>query len=378
MKRKISVKNTVRGESLCILANTASMYWFKSIFVLQKLFKESVRVTEIITPNWTICYRLPAIIALADGNVKFCSNAFTDIRTMHPLDHEAPSAQPVEGWMQHQHMRLMPRLRQIARQRQPASARRRIIKTRGAEKDNTHAILFGRCNNQRHAKPTQGRSIKKPGNGTEQRLQFSWTQHIERRQHPINPNRTPAGLFEHPSDAARRIGAGAGIPTMERLRKPRCEWYEITVRYAAQAMGLKRKPFIRRCEQQCSAITQDTPHLTQCNPLVRDVLKRFNAKHDIKNSIAERQPLTIRLRRSNRWRDTRLTEEFIQPASVDINTPHQRCDASDLQRVGAVTATHVERPCAPPGMHRLEGSKAFFNPRIPIPDSVDRDRQRSS
>jgi hypothetical protein len=29
-------------------------------------------------------------------------------------------------------------------------------------------------------------------------------------------------------------------------------------------------------------------------------------------------------------------------------------------------------------MHRLEGSKAFFNPRIPIPDSVDRDRQRSS
>ena len=106
----------------------------------QKLFKESVRVTEIITPNWTICYRLPAIIALADGNVKFCSNAFTDIRTMHPLDHESPSAQPVEGWMQHQQMRLMPRLRQIARQRQPASARRRIIKTRRAEKDNTHAI----------------------------------------------------------------------------------------------------------------------------------------------------------------------------------------------------------------------------------------------
>jgi hypothetical protein len=239
-------------------------------------------------------------------------------------------------------------------------------------------MLFGRCNNQRDAEPTERRPIKGVGDSAKQRLQFSWTQHIERRQHPINPNRTPAGLFEHPSDAARRIGAGAGIPTMERLRKPRREWYEITVRYAAQAMGLKRKPFIRRCEQQCSAITQDTPHLTQCNPLVRDMLKRFNAKHNIKNSIAEGQPLTLRLRRSNRWRDTRLTKEFIQPASVDINTPYQRCDAPDLQRVGAVAAPDIEHPRALPGMHRLEGSKAFFNPRIPIPDSADRDRQRSS
>ena len=40
------------------------------------------------------------------------------------------------------------------------------------------------------------------GDSAKQRLQFTWTQHIERRHHPINPNRTPAGLFKHPSDAA--------------------------------------------------------------------------------------------------------------------------------------------------------------------------------